>query len=142
MKKFLLLTLLLALAGPARAGDAVPLGAGEAAAIRSVIGAQLQAFQRDDGATAFSYASPTIKQKFGTVDDFMRMVQVGYPVVYRPREVAFLEALVKDGRTVQALRMVGPDGQAVTALYYMERQADGSWRINGVTLLRREETTS
>ena len=84
----------------------------------------------------------TIKRKFGTVDTFMRMVRDGYPMVYRPREVEFLEALVKDGRTVQALSLVGPDGQAVTALYFMERQADGSWRINGVSLLRREETTS
>jgi hypothetical protein len=31
---------------------------------------------------------------------------------------------------------VGPDGQAVIALYVMERQPDGSWRINGVYLLQ------
>ncbi len=32
--------------------------------------------------------------------------------------------------------LVGPDGQAVIALYAMERQPDGSWRINGVYLLQ------
>ena len=126
----------------ALAGEAVPLGAAEAAAIRSVIGAQLEAFQRDDGASAYSFASPTIQRKFGSVEGFMAMVQSGYPVVYRPREVAFLEARVKDGVTVQALRLVGPDGAGFVALYVMEQQADGSWRINGVTLVRNDEVAS
>jgi len=144
MKRLPALTFLLALflTGPAPASEPVPLGAGEAAAVRAVIGAQLEAFQRDDGAAAFAHASPTIKAKFGTVDSFMHMVRTGYPMVYRPRKVAFLEALVKDGRTVQALRVVGPDGLPVTALYFMERQADGGWKISGVTLLRRDDASS
>ena len=44
------------------------------------------------------------------------------------------------GKLAQPVRVTGPDGRPVLAMYHMERQADGSWRINGVTLLRHEET--
>ncbi len=40
------------------------------------------------------------------------------------------------------MRFVGPDGVAVIAMYAMERQPDGTWRISGVVLLRTEETVS
>ncbi len=135
-----LLVLLLPQSAPA--GEAVLLDAAEATAIRGVISAQLEAFQRNDGAAAYAYAAPTIQQKFGSAVSFMTMVRSGYPAVYRPREVAFLEARVKDGVTVQALRLVGPDGAGVVALYFMEQQPDGSWRINGVTLVRNDEVAS
>ena len=126
----------------AAAGEADTLGAGGRQAIRSIIQSQLGAFQRDDGHEAFSYASPGIRQMFQTAEIFMAMVRGGYPAVYRPRAVEFLETLVKDGRTVQMMRFIGPDGVAVIAMYTMERQPDGTWRISGVVLLRTDETVS
>ncbi len=126
----------------AAAAEAEPLGAGDRQAIRSIIQSQLNAFQRDDGHEAFSYASPGIRQSFQNPEIFMAMVRGGYAAVYRPRAVEFLETLVKDGRTVQMMRFVGPDGVAVIAMYTMERQPDGTWRISGVVLLRTEETVS
>ncbi len=126
----------------AAAAEAEPLGAGDRQAIRSIIRSQLNAFQRDDGHEAFSYASPGIRQSFQSPEIFMAMVRGGYAAVYRPRAVDFLETLVKDGRTVQMMRFVGPDGVAVIAMYIMERQPDGTWRISGVVLLRTEETVS
>ncbi len=121
---------------------AEPLGAGDRQAIRSIIQSQLNAFQRDDGHEAFSYASPGIRRSFQTPEIFMAMVRSGYAAVYRPRAVEFLETLAKAGRTVQMMRFVGPDGVAVIAMYTMERQPDGTWRISGVVLLRTEETVS
>lgn len=114
----------------------------ERQAIVAVISAQLSAFQRDDGAGAFAYASPTIRRKFGTVENFMAMVRSGYPADYRPAEVAFLETRVENGMTVQLVRLLGPDGRSVVAAYEMQRQPDGSWRINGVYLLALDETVS
>ena len=40
---------------------------------------------------AFDYASPTIRGIFGSPDRFGAMVQQGYPMVYRPSEVRYLE---------------------------------------------------
>ncbi len=130
------------LLSPAQAQqDSAPTAA-ERQAIVAVISDQLAAFQRDDGAGAFAYASPTIRRKFGTSENFMAMVRSGYRAVYRPAEVAFLETRVERGMTVQLVRLLGPDGRSVVAAYEMQRQTDGSWRINGVFLLKLDETVS
>ncbi|MBM3491804.1 MAG: DUF4864 domain-containing protein [Alphaproteobacteria bacterium] len=105
------------------------------AAIRQVIERQLAAFRADDGETAFAFASPLIRSQFGTADAFMRMVRTGYPSVYRARQVQFRALAVISGRLVQQVALVGPDGKAGLALYFMEAQADGAWRIDGCTLL-------
>jgi hypothetical protein len=140
-RTWILAAIWLAVLAPALAA-ADTLGAGDRQAIRGIIQSQLGAFQRDDGHEAFSYASPGIRRKFQTPEIFMAMVRGGYAPLYRPRAVEFLETRVKDGQTVQMMRFVGPDGVAVIAMYTMERQPDGSWRISGVVLLRTEESVS
>ena len=116
--------------GPAFAQDTQAAGA-----IRQVIEQQLAAFQRDDGAKAFSFASPGIQQRFRTPEIFMQMVRSGYAPVYRPREVEFRELRINGQTIQQEVLFVGPDGKPVLALYTMQQQADGSWRIAGVILL-------
>ena len=104
--------------------------------IRRVIEQQIDAFQQDDGTRAFSFAAPAIRKIFPTAEIFMRMVRQGYQPVYRPRSYAFDELTRIDGRLVQPVRVVGPDGVPVTALYIMERQPDGGWKIGGCVLTR------
>jgi hypothetical protein len=130
------------LAGSAAAQDGQRPVAADQQAILGTIRAQLDAFQADDGARAFSYATPQLRDLFGTPENFMAMVRGGYQPVYRPRSVEFLDARIVDGRTGQAVRFVGPDGSAVIAIYTMERQPDGSWRIAAVQLVRTGEVTS
>jgi ketosteroid isomerase-like protein len=129
------LTLLL-FVGPARAQTPAPVSQADRQAIRRVIESQLAAFQRDDGPGAFAFASPMIREIFATPENFMAMVKSAYQPVYRPREVAFRELAMLEGAPAQEVYLVGPDGQTVIALYVMERQPDGSWRINGVYLLQ------
>ncbi len=119
---------------------AVPAGAqtsdADQAAIRQVIQSQISAFQKDDGPTAYGYASPTIQEKFVNPDIFLQMVKTGYAAVYHPREVEFRELKVENGRLLQEVYVVGPDGSPALAIYEMQRQPDGSWRINGCWLTR------
>lgn len=126
----------------AHGGEANAPSTADQNAIRGIIEAQLAAFQRNDGSAAFSYASPLIQQKFGSPENFMAMVEGGYAPVYRPREVEFLDSRVKDGQTAQAVRFIGPDGKSVIAIYSMEQQPDGGWRIAGVFLITTDETSS
>ena len=118
---------------PAPAQDGA-ISTGDRAAIRAVIEQQMAAFARDDGDAAFAFASPAIRQQFASSDNFMRMVRQGYPAVYRPRSVSFGETERFAGGIVQGVELIGPDGNGVRALYLMERESDGSWRINGVQL--------
>jgi hypothetical protein len=107
----------------------------DGAAIRRVIERQLEAFRQDDGPTAFSFASPGIQAMFGTAENFLDMVIQAYPQVYRPRAVEFRELTVHEGQPAQKVLLTGPDGVTVTALYLMQQQPDGEWRINGCLLL-------
>ncbi|MDP6805263.1 MAG: DUF4864 domain-containing protein [Rhodospirillales bacterium] len=112
------------------------VGASERAAIEAVIRAQMAAFARDDGEAAFAHASADIRDLFQTADAFMAMVRSGYQPVYRPRQVDFLEAIEGAGGLAQKVFVVGPDGAAYLAIYPMERQPDGSWKIDGCYLAR------
>lgn len=129
-KLMLVIALLLAPVGAV----AQPLGPDDKAAIAAVIEQQLKAFQRDDGSDAFSYASPMIQGMFRNPDIFMDMVRNGYPPVYRPRAYEFQGLDLSSGEPVQEVYLVGPDGEEVIARYTMQRQPDGSWRINGCVL--------
>ena len=112
------------------------VGPTDAAAIRSVISDQLGAFLRDDQTAAFADASPTIQEIFHDPETFMQMVRSAYQPVYRSNSVEFRELGMVEGRLVQRVYMVGPDGIAVLADYEMQRQPDGTWRINGCSIER------
>jgi Domain of unknown function (DUF4864) len=101
-----------------------------------IITAQISAFRADDGPAAYSFAAPVVRNIFPTPEIFMSMVKQGYPQVYRPQAFSFTEALIDPlGRPAQKMRVVGPDGKTYEALYSMEKQPDGTWRISGCTLL-------
>lgn len=126
-------------AAQAQEAPAAPLAA-DRSAIRSVIRDQIEAFRRDDGAGAFADASPGIRHMFGDAASFMEMVRRGYAPVYRPRRFAFGTLTEAGGRIVQHVEITGPDGAPVEALYYMEHEADGTWRIDGCVLATPPET--
>jgi hypothetical protein len=124
---------LLVLAGMASAQQ-LALSDTDRAAIRDIIGRQVEAFRRDDGDTAFGLASPTIQGMFGSPGIFMDMVRQGYQPVYRPKVFDFREIVELDGQPTQKVHVVGPDGRPVTAFYPMTQLPDGSWRIDGCYL--------
>ena len=133
LRPLLLALALIAAAAGVRAQGASP---DDKAAIRGVIGQQLEALGRDDGPAAFGYASPGIQGMFGTPERFLEMVRRGYPAVHRPRSVEYGDLVEEGGRIVQQVEVVGADGQPQLALYDMERSPDGIWRIAGCTLVR------
>lgn len=101
-----------------------------------IITRQLEAFRRDDGALAYSFAAPSIRQAFPTPDAFMAMVKRGYMPVYRAQSYRFGETVTDaQGRPGQRVTLTGPNGKTYEALYSLELQPDGTWLINGCTLL-------
>jgi len=106
----------------------------DSTAFAEVIEGQIAAFARDDGVAAFSFASPDIRRSLMTAERFMAMVRSRFQPVYRPRSYSFGDPAMVEGIPVQPVQVIGPDGRGVVALYRMERQSNGSWRIAGVTL--------
>lgn len=124
-----LLLVLFAGAAPASAADDV-------AAAQSVISAQEQAFSRNDAAAAYSYAAPAIRQIFPQAELFLSMVQNAYPPVYSHRRFEFGEARTEGSRVAQRVHIIDANGDAWEALYTLEQQADGSYKITGCSLLK------
>ncbi|MEA2917213.1 MAG: hypothetical protein QOJ15_9294 [Bradyrhizobium sp.] len=120
---------LISLASPAHAADDV-------AAAQGVIRSQVDAFSHDDAAAAYSYAAPAIHELFPLADIFMFMVQHSYAPAYRHKSFEFGEARVSDGRVAQRAHIIDDDGESWEALYTLEQQPDGSFKIIGCALLK------
>jgi hypothetical protein len=127
------LCILLVIFGLARAvgAQAASVSPTDASQVQEVIKGQLDAFAADDAQRAFSYASPAIREMFGTPERFIEMVRTGYPMVYRPASVSFFEPEMIEGELLQKVRMTDSSGAVWLAIYRMQRQSDKSWRING-----------
>jgi hypothetical protein len=126
---FLLLALLFALSSAAFAADDV-------AVAQTVIRSQVEAFSHDDAATAYSYAAPAIQELFPQPDLFLGMVQHSYTPVYRHKSFEFGEARAADGKIAQLVRIVDAEGVPWEALYTLEQEPDGSFKISGCVLIK------
>jgi hypothetical protein len=116
-------------AAAAFAGDA------DVRAAQTTIDAQLKAFRSGDNDAAYSYAAPNVKQIFPTLDVFMSMVANGYAPVQKPQRYSFGKSeAMGPNKIAQQVFIVGPDGKDYEALYTLELQPDGMYRITGVSL--------
>ncbi len=114
-----------------------PLWAGDAEvkSAQSAIDGQLKAFLANDNAKAYSYAAPNIKSIFPTLDSFMHMVENAYQPVWHPQSYAFGKVEESSPTTViQEVMVVGPNGKNFKAVYKLELQPDGMFRIVSVSL--------
>ncbi|QPC88721.1 DUF4864 domain-containing protein [Mesorhizobium sp. NBSH29] len=125
----LLICLSLAASLPAHSGEA------EIAAGQATIQSQIGAFRSGDNARAYSFAAPNVQRIFPTLDRFMGMVTGTYRPVYQPDSFSFGEAREgAPGTIAQQVFLVGPDGKNYEAIYTLELQPDGTFRITGVSL--------
>jgi hypothetical protein len=121
--------------GPAGANE---ISRKDAADIRAVVQAQLDALAVDDADRAFSFAAPSIRKMMGNAQNFLAMVRNGYPVVHRPASVAFLKAGLQGSEVTQSVQMTDAKGVAWLAVYSLQRQPDKSWRISGCVVVPNE----
>lgn len=106
--------------------------------IQATIDSQLQAFQSDDFGAAFEFASPNLQRMFQTPENFERMVTQGYPMVWRPGAVRYLE-LREQGNTYWQRVMITDQSGRVHILEYRMLETGAGWRINGVQILDSSE---
>jgi hypothetical protein len=132
MRAFLALFALIVSLGAAQAqeGPADPHENG----IQAVISAQISAFQSDDFDTAFTFASPNIRRMFGSSERFGDMVRQGYPMVYRPGSLRFLDVTQRGNALIQRVLVTDADGR-IHVLEYEMLGIEGAFVINGVRLV-------
>ncbi|WP_438992252.1 DUF4864 domain-containing protein [Lentibacter sp.] len=115
--------------------------AAQDAAHQAVIAAQIEAFQVDDFVRAFSYASPTIQTVFRNPENFAAMVKRGYPMVWRTRDVRYLEARMVAGKRWQKLLVIDAKGARFLMDYRMI-ETGGLWKIDAVQMLELPEVAA
>ncbi|APE44624.1 DUF4864 domain-containing protein [Sulfitobacter alexandrii] len=102
--------------------------------IQGTISSQIEAFKADDFETAFTFATPSLQRMFQTPRNFQRMVTEGYPMVWRPAEVRYLELHEKAGGLWQKVQITDAKGFTHILDYKME-ETDMGWRIGAVQIL-------
>ncbi len=125
---------LVAFAAPAafaQAADEPALPGSDWTQIRRVVTAQRAALVAGDAPAAYAFAAPGIRARFPTPAAFMAMVRESYAALVDARYAELLDGAVIGGDVIQPLRLIMPDGTVFVALYTMQRQRDGAWRIAG-----------
>ena len=129
MRHVAVLLLLVLTSGPVRADDA------DRGRARAAIERQIEAFRRNDAAAAYAEAAPQIRSLFPSAETFIAMVAKGYAPVLRPRNYRFETAReTGEDEIAQGVSLQDEAGFDWMALYTLQRQADGEWRITGCQL--------
>jgi hypothetical protein len=133
LKFFMTALIAIVFSWPAQADT---LSESDKSAFREIVTGQLEAFKADDGEAAYTYAAPIIKGIFPNSETFMAMVKRGYQPVYRNNGYK-IGAVAPDslGRPALHVTITATDGKRYEAVYSMERQPDGTWKIAGCTLV-------
>jgi hypothetical protein len=108
-----------------------PVAEADAQKVRAVVEAQLQAFADDDADRAFEANTPGVREAFGSAGHFLALVRGGYPMILHPASVSFMRPELREKAVVQLAEIVDEQGKSWLALFSLEQQPDGSWRIAG-----------
>jgi hypothetical protein len=107
----------------------------DAVAIHAVVQRQLSALLSDDEAGAFDAASADARAFFGSASNFLQAMKTYYSPIYRHRYAHFSKARTVGKLILQPVRVTASDSSVWLAVYRMEREAGGNWKIDGCQLL-------
>ena len=120
-------------------GMADPVAQADVASIQGAILGQLHALSEDDATRAFELSSPSIRSQMGDADNFLRIIKEEYSPIYRHLVVIFSAPELLGDTIIQIVRLTDRENRVWLAIYSMERDTSGSWKIDGCQLL---ETSS
>ncbi|KGE00554.1 MULTISPECIES: DUF4864 domain-containing protein [Rhizobium/Agrobacterium group] len=105
---------------------------------QAVISGQIAALMRNDAERAYSFASPGIRSLYPDKNRFLDMVRKDYEPVYQASNYAFGRSkLIGGGEMVLQEVMIGArEGKDWTAIYQMRLMDDGSYKVDGVRMMR------
>jgi len=103
---------------------------------RAIIQRQLDAFEHNDADSAFSLASPGLKETYSNPHNFMNSVRSGETPFFKRRMVEYHDFVAAGDDAAQSVVLVDDDSNVWTVVYKLARQPDGSWLIDGVVLVK------
>lgn len=121
---------------PPELAVATGLTGAEAAAMRSLIEAQIAAMRTGDWSLAFALASPELQAQYGTAFALRDDVTAHYAPFPAIAGVRFIDIVMFRGLPTYRVSLGDADGRVATAYYLVRRLDDGSLRIAGCVLVR------
>ena len=105
------------------------------AAMRALIGAQIEAMRAGDWSRAFALASPDLQAQYGTPVALRDDVAARYHPLPAVADVSFVDIVTFHGLPTYRVILTDADGRTTLAYYLVRRLADGSSRIAGCVLV-------
>ena len=105
-------------------------------ALTNIVESQLAALRTNDYATAYTFATAGIQEKFPP-RVFEQMVKTGYPIIAASRSARFGDCFDNGRKAIVNATVMGRGGQTVECQYLLELEG-GRWKIAGV-IQRKEE---
>lgn len=116
-------------------GVAAPVPKDDVALIQAAIRGQLHAFSEDDAEGAFALSTPSIRSQMGSPENFLRVIKEDYSPIYRHLIVIFSAPEILDDTIIQIVRLTDRESRVWLAIYSMQRDPAGGWKIDGCQLL-------
>lgn len=130
-----MLSMLAGLALPFLAVAADEITQEDKIAIHTVVQSQLDALAEDDAAAAFALATADSRSRLGDPDTFLRIIKEHFTPIYRHQRALFSTPEMIAGRMLQIVRLTDGDNSVWLAVYQMQREQDGKWKIAGCKLV-------
>ena len=115
---------------------AAPLPPDDVAMIQEAIRGQLHALSEDDADSAFELTSASIRSQMGSPENFLRVIKEEYAPIYRHLGVIFSAPQALGDAIIQIVRLTDRESRVWLAIYNMQRDMIGNWKIDGCQLLQ------
>ncbi len=115
---------------------AAPLPPDDVLMIQEAIRGQLHALSEDDADSAFELTSPSIRSQIGSPENFLRIIKEEYAPIYRHLMVIFSAPQTLGDAIIQIVRLTDRESRVWLAIYNMQRDMTGNWKIDGCQLLQ------
>lgn len=107
--------------------------------ISLVVQSQLDAFSEDDAERAFSLATEATQNLAGTPGEFMRVIKQQFTPIYRHRAALFSKPEIIGKHALQVVQLTDHDNFVWIAIYQVEREGNGAWKVDGCQLFETKE---
>lgn len=102
--------------------------------VRLVVQLQLDAFSEDDAEKAFSLATEATQTLAGTPGKFLHVIKQQFKPIYRHRDALFSEPEIIGPHALQVVQLTDHDNLVWIAIYQVELERDGAWKVDGCQL--------
>ena len=122
-------------------GPTVIVSPSDAADAQAVIARQLDALRRGDGDAAIAESAPVAQRRFPSAAAFMATVRAEYGALIQSDRTRFgairgaAATPTQAGTWNQTVTLATRDGDTWTAVYGLEREADGTLKITSCVLI-------